>query len=114
MPLIVGLPVLHKVANVLDVNSSAGDLPETSVGWLASSAGLSLIASLLKEFASQASTKLSYLAGLLSLLWQKRALSAANLFLGRSILLSVGNAPDNGLGCLGNWALANACAGAPP
>lgn len=107
VPLIVSLPVLHEVTNVLDVNSRAGNLPEASVRRLASSTRLSLIASLLKEFASQASAQLSYLAGLLSLLWQKRTLSAAHLLLGISVFLSVGNTSNNWLGSFGNWALAN-------
>lgn len=111
VPLIVSLPVLHEVTNVLDVNSRAGNLPETSVRRLAPSTWLSLIASLLKEFASQASAQLSYLAGLLSLLWQKRALSAAHLLLSiSSLLLSVRNTSNNWLGCFGNWALANTIA----
>lgn len=108
VPLVIGLPVLHEVTNILDVNASAGNLPQASVRRLATSARLSLITRLLEELASQASSQLSYLAGLLSLLRQERSLSATNLLLDSTVLLAVGDATDNGLGGLGNGALARA------
>jgi hypothetical protein len=74
---------------------------------LATSAGLSLITSLLKELASQASSELPDLTGLLSLLGQKRSLSATNLLLNGTILLAVGNTTNNALSsALSNGALA--------
>lgn len=42
--LIVRLPVLHEVPDLLDVNPGAGNLPQPSMGWLATSARFSLVA----------------------------------------------------------------------
>ncbi len=108
VPLIISLPILHEVPNILDVDTIARDLPQSSMRRLTPGARLSLVASLLKEFASQASSQLSYLAGLLSLLRQKRSLSSTNLLLDGTVLLAVGNAAHNRLRCLGDWALPRA------
>lgn len=105
--LVVGLPVLHEITNILNVDTSAGNLPETSMGRLATSAGLSLVTSLLEELASQASSEFSDLAGLLPLLGQERSLSATNLLLNGTILLAIRNTANNTLsGALSNRALA--------
>jgi hypothetical protein len=105
--LVVGLPVLHEVTNILDVDTSARNLPETGVRRLATSTGLTLVASLLEEFASETSSQFSDLTSLLSLLRQKRSLSAANLLLNSTILLAIGNTSNNILsGALSNRALA--------
>lgn len=100
--LIVGLPVLHEVANVLDVNASARNLPQAGVRRLATSARLALVAGLLEELAAEASTELPDLAGLLALLRQERTLSTANLLDLGAVLLTGGGAADDGLGRLGS------------
>lgn len=51
---IVCSPILHEVTNILDVDTSTWDLPKSSVGRLATSTRLTLIASLLEELAAQA------------------------------------------------------------
>lgn len=52
MALVVCLPVLHEIGNVLDVDTSARDLPETGMRGLAASTRIALVASLLEELAS--------------------------------------------------------------
>jgi len=45
-------PVLHEIADVLDVNAGTRDLPESGVRGLTASTRLSLVTSLLEELAS--------------------------------------------------------------
>ena len=85
--LVVGLPVLHEVCNVLDVDARAGNLPEAGVGWLASSARIALVTGLLEELAPQTCAKLADLVSLLALLGPQRALSPANTLLAGCVLL---------------------------
>jgi hypothetical protein len=61
-------PVFHEVADVLDINAGAWDLPESGVGGLTASTRLSFVTSLLEELASEARSQLSNLTGLFSLL----------------------------------------------
>jgi hypothetical protein len=56
---IVRPPVLHEVADVLDVNAGAWDLPESGVRGLTASTRLSLVTSLLEELASETGAQLS-------------------------------------------------------
>jgi hypothetical protein len=69
MAFIISFPVFHKVRDILDVNACAGNLPQTSVGWLAAGARVALVTGLLEEFAPQTSAKLADFVGLLSLFW---------------------------------------------
>lgn len=104
--LVVGLPVLHEVTNILDIDTSAGHLPQTSVRRLATSARLTLVASLLEELATEAGTELPDLARLLTLLGKERSATPANLLLTSAILLASRVSPTNdGLGRLGSRAL---------
>lgn len=89
MSLVISLPVLHKEANVLDVDTGARHLPETCVRGLAASTWLTLVARLLEELASQAGTQLPNLARLFPLLGQQRSTSPSNLLLSCAVLLAV-------------------------
>lgn len=100
--LIVGLPVLHEVANILDVKASAGHLPQTSVAGPATATWLALVASLLKELAAKTCTEFADLVCLLSLVGAKRTTSAANLLLASRVLPAGRRLLDDSLGDLGS------------
>jgi hypothetical protein len=80
--LVVGLPVLHEVPNLFDINASTWYLPQPGVGWLTSSTRLTLVTGLLEELATQTSTQFPDLAGLFTLVGLERALSLADTLLG--------------------------------
>lgn len=112
--LVVGLPVLHEVTDILDIDASARHLPQASVRRLATSAGLTLVASLLEELATKAGTELPDLAGLLTLLRKEGSTTPANLLLTSAVLLASRVSPTNdGLGRLGSGALSRASDSAP-
>jgi hypothetical protein len=50
--LVVGLPVLHEIPNILDVHAGTWNLPQSGVTRSASTARLTLVASLLQELAA--------------------------------------------------------------
>lgn len=84
---VVGLPVLHKVGNVLDVNAGARNLPKTGVGWLAAGARIALVTRLLEELASEARAQLADFVSLLSLIWPQRSTPPSHTLLARAVLL---------------------------
>ena len=100
--LVVGLPVLHEVANILDIKTGAGHLPQTSVAGPAAATGLTLVASLLKELAAKTCTEFADLVCLLSLVGAKRTTSAANLLLASRVFPACRGLLDNRLGDLGS------------
>ena len=102
VPLIVGLPVLHEVANVLDVKTGARDLPQAGVAGPATATRLTLVASLLKELAAQTGTEFADLVCLLPLVGSERAASATNLLLAGSVFPAGGRLLDNSLGDFGH------------
>ncbi len=105
MALVVGLPVLHEIANVLDVNAGARNLPQASMRRLAASARLALIARLLEELAAEAGPEFPDLAGLLALLRKQGAAPPAHLLLAGAILLARRRPPDDRFCGLGDGAL---------
>jgi len=102
MTFVVSLPVLHEEGDVLNVNARARYLPKTCVRWLAASARIALVTSLLEELAPQTGAKLADLVGLLTLIWPQGTASSADTLLAGCVLLGgVGWCLlDNGLGWL--------------
>jgi hypothetical protein len=86
--LIIGLPVLHEIADVLDINTRARNLPQTSMSWLAACTRFTLVAGLLEELAAQAGPKFPDLMGLLSLIRPERSSPPTNTLLGDMVFLS--------------------------
>jgi len=75
---VVAVPDFEELADLFDVDSGAWHLPESSMGRLAASARISLVACLLEELAAEASSELPDFMGLLALLWAERAFAFAH------------------------------------
>ena len=91
MTVVVGLPVLHEEANILDVNTRARDLPQPGVRRSATSARVALVTRLLEELATKACTKFSDFVGLLTLVGAERTAAATNpLLSGGAVFLGGG------------------------
>ena len=88
MTLIIGLPVLHEIGDILNVDTSAGNLPKPGMCGLAATTWVSFIASLLEELAAQAGPKFPDLMGLLSLIRPERSSPPTNTLLGDMVFLS--------------------------
>lgn len=117
MALVVVLPVVDEEANVLDVNTSAGHLPETGVGRTAAGARVTLVASLLEELATKAGAELPDLMCLLPLVRTKRTPTTTDTLLRTANSRLANNTGlcflDGGLGGLGNGRLAGRTPTAP-
>nr|POE47236.1 hypothetical protein CFP56_00568 [Quercus suber] len=84
--LVVGLPVLHEVADVLDVHARARHLPQARVTRATAAARLTLVAGLLQELAAETGPQLADLVGLLPLVGPQGTPAPPDLLLDRHIL----------------------------
>ena len=106
--LVIGLPILHEVADILNIDTSARHLPETSMRRLAASTWLAFVASLLEEFASETGTEFPDFTSLLALLWEKRSSATPNLLFTGAVLLASGRSTNDRFRGLGDRALPGA------